>query len=167
MPKCTFQYQAGDGQFTERAIRDWSPSSLPDSIDAYCELRREQRTFNLKKMSHLVDLETGEIIADPWFYFGLTSNSGEGKGRQSLDALTWEALPAIRALKFFIITTRGLSKRERLKLVQFVEEVCNVSPIRKKSWKNGYKRFGVRMFTIIAAGRLKNTRNSYELSRLI
>ena len=130
MPKCTFQYQAGDGQFTERAIRDWSPSSLPDLIDAYCELRREQRTFNLKKMSHLVDLETGEIIADPWFYFGLTSNSGEG--RQSLDALTWEALPAIRALKFFIITTRGLSKRERLKLVQFVEEVCNVSHYSKE-----------------------------------
>jgi hypothetical protein len=130
MPKCSFQYQAGDGQFTERTISDWSTSS-PDFIDAHCELRKEQRTFNLKKMAHLVDLETGEVIADPWSFFGLTSTSAEANGRQSLDVLTWEALPAIRALKFFIITTRGFSKRERLKLVLFVEEVCNVSNYSK------------------------------------
>ena len=136
MRRCTFQYQASDGQFTERTISDWVPSSWPDSIDAFCELRRESRSFNLRKMSRLVDLETGEVIADPWAYFGFAQipshSQPSGAERQSLDSLTWEALPAIKALKFFTITTRDFSKRERLRLVQFVEEVCNVSSYSKE-----------------------------------
>lgn len=83
-------------------------------------------------MSHLVDLETGEMIADPWAFFGISQQSEGDTERQSLDTLTWEALPAIKALKFFTITTRDLSKRERSKMVQFVEEVCKVSAYTKE-----------------------------------
>ncbi len=121
MARCTFQYVSGDGESTERTIKDWIPSTLPDSIDAYCELRKEQRTFNLKRMVGLVDLETGEVVANPWVYFGTDQRA------QTLDAATWQALPAIKAIKFFTLTTRGFCKRERDHLVRFIKEVCSVS----------------------------------------
>jgi len=80
-------------------------------------------------MSNIVDAETGEVIANPWTYFGLPEARGQN---QDMNALTWEALPAIKALKFFTISTRGFSKREMLRVLQFVEEVCDVSTFPKE-----------------------------------
>jgi hypothetical protein len=128
MRRCTFRYQGSDGQFSDRAVANWTPSGWPGSIDAFCELRKEARSFNIQKMSDVVDADTGEVITDPWTYFGLSAARDQ---EQSMDALTWEALPAIKALKFFTITTRGFSKRERLRVLQFVDEVCNVSAYSK------------------------------------
>lgn len=129
MGRCTFQYQGSDGQFTKRAIANWTPSGWPGSIDAFCELRQEERSFNIQKMSDLVDAESGEVIADPWSYFGLIKGSGD---KPDIDALTWEALPAIKALKFFTLTTRGFSKRERQRVLQFMEEVSDLSTYSKE-----------------------------------
>ena len=129
MRRCTFRYQGSDGQFTDRAISNFAPSGWPGSIDAFCELRQEDRSFNIQKMSDLVDTETGEVITDPWTYFGLSKGISQ---QQDMDALTWEALPAIKALKFFTISTRGFSNRERLHVLQFVEEVCDVSAFSKE-----------------------------------
>lgn len=129
MRRCTFRYQRSDGQFTERAISNFAPSNWPGSIDAFCELRQEERSFNIQKMSDLVDLETGEVVTNPWTYFGFPEAHDQ---QQDMDALTREVLPAIKALKFFTITTRGFSKRERLRVLRFVEEVCDVSAFSKE-----------------------------------
>jgi hypothetical protein len=130
--RCKFTHQKSDGEFSERTISNWKPSPWPDSIDAFCEERNEDRSFNLKRMTRLVDLATGEVISDPWTYFGAAQGVEGSNERKNLDILTWEALPAIKALKFFTITTRDFSKRERLKVVQFVEEVCRVSAYSKE-----------------------------------
>lgn len=129
MRRCTFRYQGSDGHFTERAITNWTPSDWHCSVDAFCELRQEERSFNIQKMSDLVDAETGEVITDPWSYFGLRNETGE---KRDIDALTWAALPAIKALKFFTLTTRGFSKRERLRVLQFMEEVSDLSAFSKE-----------------------------------
>jgi hypothetical protein len=129
MRRCTFRYQGSDGQFNERAIASFAPSNWPGSIDAFCELRQEKRSFNIQKMSHVVDGETGEVVTNPWAYFGLPEASDQ---KQNIDAQTWEALPAIKALKFFTLTTRGFSKREMLRVLQFAEEVCDLSAFTKE-----------------------------------
>lgn len=148
MKRCVFLYQTSDGRFAERAILEWAPSAWPDAIEAYCELRQEQRTFKIRQMSQIVDSETGEVIANPWLYFGLaevpnasqfpsaTVEEKKDSNHESLDSRAWEALPAIRALKFFALSTRMLAGKyrrlERLRLVQFVTEVCDVESYSKE-----------------------------------
>lgn len=153
MKGCTFRYQGSDGQFTERAISNFVPSGWPGSIDAFCELRQEERSFNIQKMSDVVDAETGEVITDPWTYFGLSTSQ-----QQDMDALTWEALPAIKALKFFTISTRGFSKRERLRVLQFVEEVCDVSAFSKEEKEAWLQK----LWTADVYGYRDGNKNEYE-----
>lgn len=45
------------------------------------------------------------------------------RASDSIDSLTWQVRPAIKALKFFSLTTRGFSKRERQHLNKFVKEL--------------------------------------------
>jgi hypothetical protein len=127
--RCTFRYQSSDGQFTDRVVANWVPSTWPGSIEGFCELRQEERSFKIQKMSDLMDAETEEVITDPWSYFGLRKGAEK---KQDMDTLTWEALPAIKALKFFTLTTRGFSKRERLRVLQFAEELCDLSAFSKE-----------------------------------
>lgn len=127
MKRCQFRYQSSDGELTERTIGEWQAGGVQGSIEAYCELRGEVRTFTLQRMSCLIDLSTGEIISDPWEFFGVPKNVSFDAERRSIDVLTWEALPAIKALKFFTLTTRGFRKRERERVLKFAQEVCDLS----------------------------------------
>lgn len=125
--RCKIKYQASDGTTSERAISDWHPSVYPGSVDAFCELRGDRRSFNVKRMTEVIDLAAGEVISDPWAFFGIAEVKNVDHERTSLDRLTWEVLPAIKSLKFFAITTRAFRKRERLKVTRFVQEVCDTS----------------------------------------
>jgi hypothetical protein len=49
-----------------------------------------------------------------------------------MDALTWTAISAIRALKFFSLSTRGFRQRERELLFMFVQEVADLSLYSKE-----------------------------------
>lgn len=120
--KITIQYQDSSGNITERQISDLKPES-PTTIDAFCHLRQERRSFNLQRIVHAVNPDTGEIL-NPWKFIELPS--GES-ARESLESITWLVMPAIKALKFFTLTTRGTRKREVSRLSEFVRQIVDVS----------------------------------------
>jgi hypothetical protein len=54
---------AGSQGVTERRIR--SPIRVTDwQINAFCELRGAERTFDISSIEHAVDLTTGEVVSD-------------------------------------------------------------------------------------------------------
>ncbi|WP_323164048.1 hypothetical protein [Pseudomonas atacamensis] len=109
------KYQDGAGNITERDISD--PCKETDkTIDAFCHMRSERRSFHLDRILHSVATDTGELL-NPYQLVPIMRDP------ESLDSLTWRVRPAIKALKFFSLTTRGFSKRERQHLNKFVKEL--------------------------------------------
>ncbi|WP_122669881.1 hypothetical protein [Pseudomonas viridiflava] len=109
------RYQDGAGNITERDISD--PCKETDkTIDAFCHMRSERRSFHLDRILHSVATDTGELL-NPYQLVPLM------RDLDSLDSLTWRVRPAIKSLKFFSLTTRGFSKRERQHLNKFVKEL--------------------------------------------
>lgn len=109
------KYQDGAGNITERDISD--PCKETDkTIDAFCHMRNERRSFHLDRILHSVATDTGELL-NPYKLVPLMRDP------ESLDSLTWRVRQAIKALKFFSLTTRGFSKRERQHLNNFVKEL--------------------------------------------
>lgn len=54
-------YRSSDDEVTNRVISKIEHAG-PDSIVAYCHLRREDRTFRLPRIEYAVDPRTGEVI---------------------------------------------------------------------------------------------------------
>lgn len=108
-------YQDGTGTVTEREISDLRKEA-DKTIDAFCHLRNDRRIFNLDRIIRSVAVDTGEQL-NPYQLVPLMRDP------DSLDSLTWRVRPAIKALKFFSLTTRGFSKRERQHLNKFVKEL--------------------------------------------
>lgn len=116
------KYRDGSGCITERLISDLQPESAT-TIDAFCHLRQERRSFNLERIVHAINPDTGEIL-NPWKLAGLSVADGV---REPLDSIAWSAMPAIKALKFFTLTTRGTRQRELSRLAQFVKQIVDVA----------------------------------------
>lgn len=112
-------YQDGTGVITEREISDVRKET-DKTIDAFCHLRNDRRSFNLDRIIRSVASETGELL-NPYQLVPLIRDP------DSLDSLTWESRQAIKALKFFSLTTRGFSRRVRQHLIEFVKEVVALS----------------------------------------
>ncbi|MCL2298361.1 MAG: SHOCT domain-containing protein [Proteobacteria bacterium] len=114
--KFEIEYLDSQGYPTERLI---SVSSYEnDRIYAFCYLRSEERTFKLEGIIKMIDKATGEIIENPWRHFGLSEDQD---GREHLYSLCHPILVAIKALKSFSSQTRGLSQRERSKIIDFIQ----------------------------------------------
>ncbi|MEB0222898.1 hypothetical protein [Pseudomonas sp. 10S4] len=113
------KYHDGSGQITEREISDLRKEN-ESNIDAFCHTREERRTFNLDRILHAVSPDTGELL-NPYQLVPLMRDS------ESLDTLTWKSRQAIKALKFFSLTTRGFAKRERKHIDAFVKSLVNTS----------------------------------------
>ncbi len=113
---------------TDRRISDLRSESA-GTYDAFCALRKARRPFRMDRIIHAVSLDTGEIL-NPYC---LLPNAD----LFSLEALTWRVVPAIKALKFFALSIRRISKREEEYLANFVREVADVtnySPDDLDSW---------------------------------
>jgi len=108
-------YQDNTGTVTEREISDLRKEA-DKTIDAFCHLRNDRRSFNLDRIIRSVAVDTGEQL-NPYQLVPPMRDP------DSLDSLTWRVRPAIKALKFFSLTTRGFSKRERQHLNKFVKEL--------------------------------------------
>lgn len=127
MPEFLIKYRDGSGEVTERRISDLRLESA-GTYDAFCHLRKARRPFRMDRIVHALDPDTGEVL-NP---YTLLPNAGSS----TLEALTWRALPAIKALKFFTLTTRGFSKREKDRVADFVREVADVSSYAKEDQEN-------------------------------
>jgi hypothetical protein len=66
------RYRSSDDQLSDRVISDIKPE-LPNCLDAYCELRKERRTFVASRIESAIHAETGEVIGDIGQYLGLAS----------------------------------------------------------------------------------------------
>lgn len=122
MGTVVIRYRDSSGQVTERRISDLARESAI-KIDAFCHLREERRSFNLDRIVHAVNPDSGEIL-NPWKL--IDQNVSEG-GRESLESITWFAMPAIKALKFFMLTTRGTRQREIERLLHTVKQMVDAS----------------------------------------
>ncbi|WPN48371.1 hypothetical protein [Pseudomonas sp. P8_241] len=114
------KYQDGSGQISEREISDLRKEN-DASIDAFCHTREQRRSFNLDRIVHAVAPDTGELL-NPYQLVPLMRDP------ESLDSLTWKIRQAIKALKFFSLTTRGFAKRERKHVDTFVKSSVDTSP---------------------------------------
>lgn len=126
MAELMIKYRDFSGNVEDRKISDVRSESTTD-IDAYCHLRQARRTFKLDRILKAIDTATGEVI-NPWKFIndGLASDK-----RETLESLTWHVIPAVKALKFFTLTIRGSRKREIDRLVQFVQEIADVTTYSK------------------------------------
>lgn len=113
------KYQDGEGSITEREISDLQKEN-DILISAFCHTRDEWRSFNANRIIHAVAQDTGELI-NPYHLVP------EMRNQQSLDSLTWKYRQAIKSVKFFCLTTRGFGKRERPRVVEFVEALLDKS----------------------------------------
>ncbi len=123
MEKIAIQYRDSSGEITERQISEIEPEGM-DAIFAYCHTRDAGRTFKLANILVAADSETGEAIENIWKKFGLAVSPD---GRERIESLLANALPAIKALKFFTLMERGFAKRERGHLLQFMKQNFEVS----------------------------------------
>lgn len=126
MADILIKYRDSSGNVEERRISDIQAEGAT-SIDAYCHLRQARRTFKIDRVVHAVDLDTGEVI-NPWKFI---ANGLAADNRETLESLTWHVMPTVKALKFFTLTTRGSRKRELDRIVQFVQEVVDVTSYSK------------------------------------
>lgn len=110
--QATIDYRDGSGVDTHRTISAWTTSG-ESQITAHCHLRDAERPFNLPQMLHVVDDQTGEIVANPWDYFELPA---------SLARATGGLRSALCALKYFSAAIRGLGKPQRVLVVGFMRQ---------------------------------------------
>ena len=127
MSEILIRYRDGGGEISERRISDLR---LVDetTIDAFCHLRKARRPFKIDRIVHAVNPDTGETL-NP---FQLIDVGSVGAPRPSIKSLLWQALPAIKALKFFTLSTRGFRHRERERVAQFVQETADLSAYSKE-----------------------------------
>jgi hypothetical protein len=123
LSRYTVSYKASDGEITEREISDALTTGL-DEVMAYCHLRNDRRSFRLSRILRMVDSETDELIPNPWSEFEVGSCAD---GRDQLFSILAESLSAIRAVKFFILSTRGFAKLEAGKFLLFVRGLGDTS----------------------------------------
>jgi hypothetical protein len=127
MTEILIKYRDGSGELTERRISDLRLENAT-TIDAFCHLRDARRPFKMDRIVQAINPDTGEII-NP---YQLVDPPLHGADRPTLESLTWRALPAIKALKFFTLSTRGFRQRERDRVIQFVQEAADVSSYSKE-----------------------------------
>lgn len=123
MTEILIKYRDSGGDITVRRISDLRKESAT-TIDAFCQLRNARQPFRLDRIVHAVNPYTGELL-NPYH---LLKSQGDS---ETLESITWYAMPAIKALKFFTLSIRGFAKRERERVVQFLQEVADVSEFSK------------------------------------
>ncbi len=121
MAEILIKYRDGSGGVTERRISDLRLEST-STIDAFCHLRNARRPFRMDRIVHAINPDTGEVL-NP---YQLVSRPPQGD-RETLDSITWQVMPAIKALKFFTLSTHGFAKRERERVIRFLQEVADTS----------------------------------------
>lgn len=83
------QYQDAAGNVTERTVEVKSFTEHPSGgIEAFCHLRQSRRSFYYHRMQKVVDLDSGEVIDEPWAWL-------DARRRASPDFALSENLSAI------------------------------------------------------------------------
>ena len=126
MVEFLIKYRDGSGETTERRISDLRLESA-NTYDAFCHLRNARRPFRMDRIVQAINPDTGEVLSP----YALLPNSEPA----TLEALNWRVLPAIKALKFFTLSTRGFAKREMERVAGFVREIANVTSRSKEEFE--------------------------------
>lgn len=126
MAEFLIKYRGSSGEMTERRISGLCLESA-NTYDAFCHLRQTRRSFRMDRIVNAVSPDTGEVL-NPYALLPNVDSS-------TLEALTWRVLPAIKALKFFTLSTRGFAKRERDRVGAFVHEVADVASHTKEDFE--------------------------------
>ena len=72
MNELIIKYKDSEGNVTDRRISEIAQEG-PGAISAFCHLRQEKRTFNIKHILYAVNPDSGEIMDDLYKCFGLPS----------------------------------------------------------------------------------------------
>jgi len=119
MSAIRIRYQDASSEVTERTISD---PHMEDRhcIDAFCHLRNGRRSFKLDRIILAINPESG-VLMNPYQIVNSMCDPN------SLDSLTWKIRQAVKAVKFFSLSTRGFAMRERGHVIDFIKEAAEVS----------------------------------------
>ena len=70
MTSLIIKYKTFEGEISERQISDIK-TETQDSIDAFCHVRNERRSFKIGNISQAIDADTGELVENIWKYLGM------------------------------------------------------------------------------------------------
>jgi hypothetical protein len=79
------QYKDSEGNISERTISEIEVEGA-GSIIAFCHLRQERRTFNLKRIHSAIDVSTGELVDDLIAFFGIPQTKADNSLMPSISA---------------------------------------------------------------------------------
>ena len=123
METLQISYLDSSGDMSQRRISDTQAKGR-DAIEAFCHARGARRSFIVANIISATDLSTGEVIQNLWKAFGISKAEN---GREILISLAADNLQAIKALKFFALSTRGFGKRERSHLIEYVKQNISIN----------------------------------------
>lgn len=104
------------GEVTEREISDLMLSPYGKSVDAFCHLRNDRRTFALDRVHSVVNIETGEVLSNLAQLIECPSGH--------FIPPSGDLVTAVKALKYFCLQVRrkrGFAMKERQKILLFIE----------------------------------------------
>jgi uncharacterized tellurite resistance protein B-like protein len=107
-----------DGQKTEREIdtKRFLADDKDGVLQAFCHLRQANRPFRLSRVSHAVDLDTGEVLQDlPAWLAAQYANTPRGQADAFIDAHG----DALSALLFVAKADGAFRQAEREHLAEF------------------------------------------------
>jgi hypothetical protein len=109
-----FAYKDQFGQRTTRVVRlkRMDPSEYATFIHAFCELRGEDRTFQIDRILTLYDPVTGETLGDPDSFFGPYIDRALAEEERGLEKsrfyAAWHVIEALRdELSILILIARA------------------------------------------------------------
>lgn len=127
-------YQDFRGQRTERVIdlRAFAPGP-PGYIAGICALRGGYRTFKLERISQMVDVTTGEIIAQPLTWLQQRYDTAPERAWEQLLA---NDMPALRLLHFVGKADGQFTAKERDIVVDYCQRATQRTDITRQQLNN-------------------------------
>lgn len=107
-----FDYIDNEGRISTRTVRDVEIKTEVHII-AFCEMRNEDRTFNMLKMQNIFDLDTNKQVDDIHDYLGMLDEDGELKEKYENYEMPVVALDCKNCGAGHELTHRWLSKNSR------------------------------------------------------
>lgn len=133
--KLRLKYIDRNGGITQRdiTVNGISMYDGDGSIEAYCHLRKGQRTFKMERITECIDLETGEFVDDAYRHL---KSKYEASPEKSLDVFFKEEKDIMRVLEYIGRADGQLRREERLLIYDAFRKISHDDRITDEMFKN-------------------------------
>lgn len=133
--KLRLKYIDRNGGITQRdiTVNGISMYDGDGSIEAYCHLRKGQRTFKMERITECIDLETGEFVDDAYRHL---KSKYEASPEKSLDVFFKEEKDIMRVLEYIGRADGQLRREERLLIYDAFRKISHDDRITDEMFRN-------------------------------